>query len=56
MKDRLHRGFKVSVYGLEFVEDIPDFDEDSFNLLAMFRSRACRKVRRHLERQQMDVQ
>lgn len=43
MKDRLHRGFKVSgVYGLEFLED--HFEPGKNSL----RSRACRKLRSHL--------
>lgn len=42
MKDRLHRGFKVSVYGLEFLED--HFESGNGSL----RARACRKLRSHL--------
>lgn len=48
MKDRLHRGFKVSVYGeLEYNEELTDEYEDGVLAFPMFmRSRACRKLRR----------
>lgn len=50
MKDRLHRGFKVSNYGLEYNEELTDEYEDGVFALPMFmRSRACRKVRKKIK-------
>lgn len=50
MKDRLHRGFKVSNYGLEYNEELTDEYEDGLFALPMFmRSRACRKVRKKIK-------
>lgn len=47
MKDRLHRGFKVSSYGIEYNEELTDEYEDGILAFPMFmRSRACRKLRR----------
>lgn len=48
MKDRLHRGFKVSNYGIEYNVELTDEYEDGVLAFPMFmRSRACRKLRRH---------
>ncbi|XP_031621307.1 calcium uptake protein 3, mitochondrial isoform X4 [Contarinia nasturtii] len=48
MKDRLHRGFKVSKYGIEYNEELTDEYEDGILAFPTFmRSRACRKLRRH---------
>lgn len=50
MKDRLHRGFKVSKVGLEYNEELTDEYEDGVLAFSMFmRSRACRKLRRHFK-------
>lgn len=50
MKDRLHRGFKVSNYELEYNEELTDEYEDGLFALPMFmRSRACRRLRRHFK-------
>lgn len=50
MKDRLHRGFKVSNYGLDYNEELTDEYEDGVFALPMFmRSRACRKVRKKIK-------
>lgn len=47
MKDRLHRGFKVSNYGIEYNEELTDEYEDGVLAFPTFmRSRACRKLRR----------
>lgn len=48
MKDRLHRGFKVSVYGLEFLEDFDQLAGTSLNPITRYRSKACRKLRYYL--------
>lgn len=54
MKDRLHRGFKVSNYGIEYNEELTDEYEDGLLAFSMFmRSRACRKLRRHFRILQM---
>lgn len=48
MKDRLHRGFKVSNYGIEYNVELTDEYEDGILAFPTFmRSRACRKLRRH---------
>jgi Ca2+-binding EF-hand superfamily protein len=53
MKDRVHRGFKVSKYQNvveDYLDDIDKDNEKSYkyrNLLKM-RSRACRRLRRYL--------
>lgn len=47
MKDRLHRGFKVSNYDIEYNEELTEEYEDGVLAFPMFmRSRACRKLRR----------
>ena len=48
MKDRLHRGFKVSDHGLDYNEQLDTEYEEEYLLLPSFRSRACRRVRRFL--------
>ncbi|XP_063705734.1 calcium uptake protein 3, mitochondrial isoform X2 [Culicoides brevitarsis] len=54
MKDRLHRGFKVSNYLFTGDRLQDDFDdellESKFRLFALLRSRACRRLRRDLAR------
>lgn len=50
MKDRLHRGFKVSNYGMEYNEELTDEYEEGVLAFSIFmRSRACRKLRRHFK-------
>lgn len=53
MKDRLHRGFKVSAYGLEYNEELSDEYDEKFEFFSMFRRHACRRVRRSLDRLQV---
>lgn len=48
MKDRLHRGFKVSAFGTEIFDDYEDPDKISFNPLIYIKGRICRKLRRYL--------
>lgn len=48
MKDRLHRGFKVSPFGIDYNEELLDEYEEGYMAAPLFlRSRACRKVRRY---------
>lgn len=47
MKDRLHRGFKVSVFGIEYNEELTEEYEEGYFAASLMRSRACRKVRRY---------
>lgn len=47
MKDRLHRGFKVSSFAKfdEMLEELnDDDDDDGFRFLSLMRSRACRRL------------
>lgn len=54
MKDRLHRGFKVSNYLFTGDRLQDDFDDErlaaKFRLFSLLRSRACRRLRRDLAR------
>lgn len=47
MKDRLHRGFKVSAFGIEYNEELNDEYDEGYFAAPLMRSRACRKVRRY---------
>lgn len=50
MKDRLHRGFKVSNFGLEYNEELTDEYDDGLLAFSMFmKSRACRRLRRQFK-------
>lgn len=52
MKDRLHRGFKVSKFAFsgDNLEDALQHEqiENRFRLFALLRSRACRRLRKQL--------
>ena len=50
MKDRLHRGFKVSgTTGIEYNIELEYNEEDPrFPIVSVLRSRACRNLRRYM--------
>lgn len=48
MKDRLHRGFKVSVFAIDYNEELTDEYDEGLITAPLMRSRACRRVRRYL--------
>ena len=51
MKDRLHRGFKVYLYGIEDIELIDESDVMliGLNVIELLRSRACRRLDQYLD-------
>lgn len=50
MKDRIHRGFRVSNFDLDYNEELTDeYEEGMFALPRFMRSRACRRVRRYVK-------
>lgn len=44
MKERLHRGFKVSGHALEYNEELNEFDEPEFPMFSVWRRRVCRNL------------
>ncbi|XP_013098816.1 calcium uptake protein 3, mitochondrial isoform X5 [Stomoxys calcitrans] len=44
MKDRLHRGFKVSGHAFEYNEELDTYDEPDSPMFAVWRKRACRNL------------
>ncbi|XP_046805113.1 calcium uptake protein 3, mitochondrial isoform X5 [Lucilia cuprina] len=44
MKERLHRGFKVSGHMLEYNEELDEFDEPEYPMFSVWRRRVCRNL------------
>ncbi|XP_065370669.1 calcium uptake protein 3, mitochondrial isoform X4 [Calliphora vicina] len=44
MKERLHRGFKVSGHMLEYNEELDEFDEPKYPMFSVWRRRVCRNL------------
>lgn len=44
MKDRLHRGFKVSGHAFEYNEELDTYDEPEYPMFAVWRKRVCRNL------------
>ncbi|KAM7360852.1 mitochondrial calcium uptake 3 isoform 2-T2 [Cochliomyia hominivorax] len=44
MKERLHRGFKVSGHILEYNEELDEYDEPEYPMFSVWRRRVCRNL------------